>query len=263
MSRMFNTWFVALLGLVFSTGLYAQIQSETVAYRDGEVDLEGYMVWDDRFEGKRPGIIVVHEWWGLNDYARKRARMLAELGYVAFAVDMYGKGKVTEHGARAKEWYLQIANNIEAWRRRALLGLDLLRKHKLVDPEHTAAIGYCFGGATVMEMAYAGADLDAVVSFHGSLPLPEEGGAPIRARILAAHGYADAFIPPGQVDKFQQALEATGADWEMAIYAGARHGFTNADAGRYEMENVEYNPKADARSWQSMRRFLKEAFAAE
>ncbi|MFQ5937097.1 MAG: dienelactone hydrolase family protein [Acidiferrobacterales bacterium] len=241
----------------------AEIQTQAVRYNDGDVKLHGYFAWDDAIEGKRPGILVVHEGWGLNQYVRKRAEMLAKLGYLAFAIDMYGQGKITEHANQASEWMKQITNNVGLWQQRALLGLDIMRTHELVDKTRTAAIGYCFGGATVMQLAYAGAALDGVVSFHGSLPVatPEQAEN-VRARVLIAHGSADAFIPPERIVKFQSALDAAGADWEMITYGGARHGFTNPDADVYEIDNVRYNKAADARSWRDMQRFFKELFSS-
>ncbi len=249
-----------ILTLPFAT--QAAVKTETVEYKDGDTSLTGYLAYDDAVDGKRPGIIVVHEWWGLNDYARERAEMLAELGYVAFAVDMYGDKKVTEHANEAKGWMTQITENIDAWQKRALLGLDILKKHELVDPSYTAAIGYCFGGATVMQMAYAGADLDGVVSFHGSLPpANEEQQKKINTRILVAHGNADSFIPADRVAAFKDGLEKSGADWQMVTYGGARHGFTNPDAAKYGLEGVAYNEKADRRSWALMQSFFEEIFA--
>ncbi len=249
-----------LLALSFGNAL-AEVRTETVRYQDGDVELRGHLAWDDAINGKRPGVIVVHEWWGLNDYAKRRAEMLARLGYVAFAVDMYGKDKVTEHGSQANEWMKQITANIDAWQKRALLGLEILRKHRLVDHSRVAAIGYCFGGATVMQMAYAGADLDGVVSFHGSLPVAtDEQANNIKASILVAHGNADTFVPEERVARFQAALEKAGADWEMVSYGGARHGFTNRGAGKYGIEGIQYNAKADQRSWQRMQQFFKDIF---
>lgn len=248
--------------LLATTTATAAVQSEAVEYRDGDTKLTGYLAYDDALEGKRPGVIVVHEWWGLNDYARQRARMLAELGYVAFAVDMYGDNRVTEHAADAKGWVTQITENVDAWRRRALLGLDVLRHNQRVNPDKLAAIGYCFGGATVMQMAYAGADLDGVVSFHGSLPpAPADSQTPIRARILAASGYADAFVPAEQVRAFEESLAAVGADWQLIVYGNARHGFTNPNAAQYGIENIAYDERADKDSWALMQAFLKEVLS--
>jgi dienelactone hydrolase len=237
----------------------AEIQSETIDYQDGDTALKGHLYYDDSIEGKRPGVLVVHEWWGLNDYAKKRAEMLAGLGYVAFAADMYGDDKVTTHAADAKGWMQQITSNVEAWRDRAQAGLDVLKGVEQVDPDKLAAIGYCFGGATVMQLAYSGADIDGVVSFHGSMP-PAPEGADIKAKVLAAHGYQDSFVPPETVDAFEQSLSAAGADWELVVYSDTRHGFTNPDAAKYGIPNVEYNPEADRRSWARMQAFLDEIF---
>jgi dienelactone hydrolase len=253
--------FIPLLSLLTLDTAWAEVKTKTVGYRDGDVELQGFLAWDDAVKGKRPGVIVVHEWWGLNDYAKKRAEMLAKLGYVAFAIDMYGKGKVTDHPDQASAWMKQIADNAAAAQKRALLGLDILRRNALVDPTRIAAIGYCFGGATVMQMAYAGADLAGVVSFHGSLPVAtDEQGRQIKAKILVAHGSADSFVPRERVAEFQQALDKAGADWQMITYGGARHGFTNPGADKYGVENIRYNKNADIRSWQEMRQFFADIF---
>jgi len=234
-------WTLALV-LVPLAGL-AGIQTKTVEYRDGDVELQGYLFWDDTSEEKRPGIIVVHEWWGLNDYARQRAEMLASLGYVAFAIDMYGK---------------------DQGQRRALLGLNLLRDEPTVDPERLGAIGYCFGGATVMQMAYAGANLRGVVSFHGSLPVPTpEQAKQVKSRALIAHGSADSFVPQERVLAFQKALDEAAVNWEMTIFGGARHGFTNPGAGEYGIEALAYDSNADRRSWELMQSFFADIFAME
>jgi dienelactone hydrolase len=237
-----------------------QIQDTTVEYRDGDAVLRGHLYWDDRYEGRRPGVLVVHEWWGLNSYARMRARMLAEAGYVAFAPDMYGDDKVTEHPNEAKAWMEQITSNLEAWQQRARAGLEQLKQQPQVDPERLAAIGYCFGGATVLQMAYAGMEVEGVASFHGSLPPATEQQGNIKASILVAHGDADSFVPPERVDAFKAGLRAAGADWEMDIYGGARHSFTVPDAERKGIDNLKYDPKADRRSWQRLIGFLDELF---
>ncbi len=250
-----------LLTLLPSIPAQAEVHSKTITYHDGAAELQGYLAWDDAFSGKRPGVMVVHEWWGLNDYARKRADMLARLGYVAFAADMYGAHKVTQHPDEAGAWMKQITANIDNWQRRALLGLDILRGQDSVDPTRLAAIGYCFGGATVMEMAYSGADLKGVVSFHGSLPVatPEQA-AKIKAKIMVAHGQDDSFESPEQIAQFKGALDKAGADWFMVIYGGARHSFTNPDAAKFGIPNLQYNKEADTRSWAQMELFLNEIF---
>ena len=251
---------LTLCGALIATGsAMAEIQTKEIDYQDGDVPLQGYLAWDDAADGPRPGVIVVHEWWGLNDYVRERAEQLAGLGYVAFAIDMYGKDKMTDHPEQAGEWSKQIQSNVEQWRQRALKGLEILRDQEQVDPEHLAAIGYCFGGATVMQMAYSGADLDGVVSFHGSLPTPGEDSE-IKASILAAHGNQDGFVPPEKVDAFQTALTDAGADWQMVVFSNARHGFTNPNAGDYGIDNLKYDEQADKLSWQYMQAFFDRIF---
>ncbi len=252
----------ALFALAATSSAAAAVKTETVTYEHDGQKLVGFLAWDDSSTARRPGVLVVHEWWGLNDYARRRAKMLAELGYVAFALDMYGDGKVTQHPREAGQWASQIRSNVDRWRGRAMAGLNVLRNHKLVDPSRLAAIGYCFGGATVLEMAYAGADLRGVVSFHGSLPVPDEAEARrIKASILVCHGAADGFTPEERIQQFRAALDKAGADWLMVYYAGARHSFTNPDAGNYGIEGIRYNRKADRRSWAHMRQFFDEIFA--
>ncbi len=259
--------FLPLLILYCSAGatpvaVLAEVQTKSVEYMDEDVTLTGHLYWDDSIEGKRPGVLLIHEWWGLNDYARRRARMLAELGYVAFAADMYGNNQVTEQPSQAQEWMQEITADVELWRQRAGLGLAQLKASDLVDTAKTAAIGYCFGGGTVLQMAYGGADVLGVVSYHGSLPAaPAEVVGAIKPEILVLHGQADTFIAPDVVTNFQNKLEEAGANWEMDIYGGVRHSFTNPGAGDYGIENLKYDARADARSWARMQAFFDELFA--
>ncbi len=246
------------LTMAIAVSAGAAVRTKTIEYRDGGTTLKGVLAWDDATSGKRPGVLVVHEWWGLNDYAKSRASKLAEEGYVAFALDMYGDDKVTSHGNQAGEWMKAITSNIGAWRSRANAGLAVLKSQPQVDAGKVAAIGYCFGGATVMQMAYAGADVKAVVSFHGSLPPAPDDVTSIKPRVLVAHGRDDVFIPAERVDAFQKGLDRVGADWEMTIYSGTRHAFTNPDAGSYGIENLAYNPVADERSWAAMMKLFGE-----
>jgi len=237
----------------------AAVQSKAVKYSDGDTELTGYLFWDDAKSGVRPGMLVIHEWWGLDAYPKKRAHMLAELGYVAFAADMYGTGKVTEKPEQAKEWMQEVTADVEGWRERAALGLEQLVASGMVDEQKTAAIGYCFGGASVLQMSYANLPVKGVVSFHGALPAaPEEAKGKIGPRILVLHGQADSFIAPEVVTNFRNKLDEAGADWEMNTYGGVRHGFTNPDAGKRGMDNLKYDAQADARSWARMQAFFDE-----
>jgi dienelactone hydrolase len=263
MTKEISRWLMApavALALAGAAPAQGEVRTETIEYSDGDTVLTGLLAWDDAAEGKRPGVLVVHEWWGLTDYVKSRAERLAGEGYVAFALDLYGDNKVTTHAEQAQEWMTQIASNIDVWTRRAQLGLDVLKSQEQVDADKTAAIGYCFGGATVMQMAYAGADLDAVVSFHGSLPPAPESVTSIAPELLIAHGRDDAFVPAERVDAFQQGLDRAGADWEMIIFSGTRHGFTNPGAGDYGIDNLVYNETADRRSWAAMKELFGDVF---
>jgi len=206
--------------------------------------------------------MVVHEFWGLNEYAKYRADLLAKSGYVALAADMYGQGQMTTHADEAMAWMEQITANIDTWKDRALAGLEALRSQPQVDPDRLAAIGYCFGGATVMHLAYAGAPLKGVASFHGSLPPVPSTLAPgaIKAKVLAAHGAADKMVPPDRVMAFQKGLEDVQAAWEFVSYGGAVHSFTNSEADKSGIPSVAYNERADKRSWEVLQSFLKEIF---
>ncbi|MEG3638591.1 dienelactone hydrolase family protein [Magnetococcus sp. PR-3] len=254
-------WAGVAMAVVWSVPAWAAIHEQEIPYNDGQTQLAGYLVWDDQFSGKRPGVLVVHEWWGLNDYAKSRARQLASMGYIAFAADMYGKGHVTEHAKEAKGWMKQVTANVAGWRKRADLALSQLKASPLVDAQRVAAVGYCFGGGTVMQMAYGGSDLLGVASFHGPLPPPEEADYPqIKAKIFAAHGDADTFIPAKRIETFQQRLSAAGADWQLLRYGGVVHSFTNPSADGSWMPVVKYDEKADRRSWAAFKHFLDELF---
>ncbi len=239
----------------------AKVLSKVVPYTYAETAFEAYMAWDDSIKGKRPGILVVHEWWGLNEYARSRAEQLAALGYVALAVDMYGKGKVTTHPEKAGEWAKLTTGNIDEWFGRANQGLKLLQADPYVDPTRLGAIGYCFGGATVMQLVYGGAPVKGVVSFHGSLPLPQDS-QPIHnsSKVFIAHGAADPFLKPDHIQQFKDVLEKAEIDWQMVMYGGAQHSFSNPSASQYGMNGVQYQKEADQRSWIHMQQFFDELF---
>ena len=255
---------ISLLVLVtLGTAAKAAVQTKAIVYEDEGTQLTGHLYWDDASDVKRPGILVLHEWWGLNAYAKERARQLAELGYVAFAADMYGGGRVTQDPKQASEWMQEVTADPELWRQRAYRGLEQLQANPLVAADKLAAVGYCFGGGTLLQMAYGGTKaLAGGVSFHGSLPAaPPEAKGKIGTKLLILHGQADSFIAPEVVTNFQTKLEEAGVDWEMDIYGGVRHGFTNPNAGDYGIENLKYDAQADARSYKRMQAFLEEIFA--
>lgn len=261
MKRLYRT-FIIVTVLVLSARAEAKVVTQEVPYEHGAVKLVGYLAYDGAVEGKRPGVLVVHEWWGLNEYAKERARQLAGLGYVAFAVDMYGEGKVTTHPQQASEWSKTITSNAGAWQERASAGLDVIKKDPRVDPGRIAAIGYCFGGATVQQMAYSGADLRGVVSFHGSpLPVKEDQVSRVKAKILILHGAADPLVKDAQIQSYLAAMDKSGLDWQMVFYGGAKHSFTNPDADKAGMEPLRYSPSADRRSWEHMTLFFNEVLA--
>ncbi len=252
------------LMLVFAAAASAAVQGKEVAYTAGDTSLKEYLAYDDRIDGKRPGILVVHEWWGHNAYARQRAEMLAELGYTALAVDMYGEGKQADHPEDAGKFASAVSRNLPVAKERFLAGLDLLKQHPKVNPEQVAAIGYCFGGGIVLAMARAGVDLDGAVSFHGSLGTgaPAPAGK-VKARILVLNGAEDPLVTAEQIERFKQEMEAAGADYRVVDYPGARHSFTNPEAdelGRKFGLPLAYDAEADQRSWQAMQRFFDEIF---
>jgi dienelactone hydrolase len=242
------------------------IQTEDVEYTDGETTMKGLLAWDAHQSGPRPGVLVVHEWWGHNDYARRRARELAALGYTALAVDMYGDGKVAEHPDDAGKFATAVMQNMPAARARFEAAHDLLDAHPTTDPDRTAAIGYCFGGGVVLAMGRAGADLDAVVTFHGSLPGEAiEDPEAVKAKFLILHGADDSFATPEQIEAFKKSMDDAGVDYRFVAYEGAKHSFTNPDADAYAAEfglPIGYDAAADEQSWQAMKDFLAEVFAA-
>jgi len=239
----------------------AAVKGEKVEYRHGDINLEGYLAYDDASKAVRPGVLVVHEWYGVNEYAMKRADQLAGLGYVAFALDMYGKGVKATNNDEAGALAGKYKGDRALMRARAQAGLDVLKKHSLVNPERVAAIGYCFGGTTVLEMARAGADVAGVVSFHGGLDTPEAQSTPtIRAKVLVLHGADDPLVPAKDIALFQEEMRRSGADWQMVYYGGAVHSFTNPQAGSDPSKGVAYNEKADRRSWEAMKLFFTELF---
>ncbi len=239
----------------------AAVQGKEVSYQANGTTLKGYIAHDDAFKGRRPAVLVVHEWWGHNEYAR----MLAELGYTALAVDMFGDGKQAHHPDDAGKFAAEVSRNMPLARARFEAGMELLRKQKTVDADQIAAIGYCFGGGVVLNMARMGEDLKGVLSFHGSLGTdnPARPGK-IKARIVSFTGEADPMIGADKVAAFRQEMESAGADYRVVTYPGAQHAFTNPEAdelGRKFNLPLAYNPEADKDSWQQATVFLKEIFA--
>jgi dienelactone hydrolase len=239
----------------------AAVKTNEIEYREGETVLQGFLAWDDALKGKRPGVLVVHEWWGHNEHARNQARRLAKAGYVAFALDMYGKGKLAAHPRDAEAFVTEATRDPAVPAARFDAALAQLQKSPRVDPERIAAIGYCFGGAVVLNRARAGAALDAVVSFHGALGT-EAPAAPgkVKARVLVLTGADDPMIPSEQVEAFKSEMTAAGAKFEVVSYPGARHSFTNPDADKRGMEALAYSAEADRQSWARMLGLFKEVF---
>ena len=236
----------------------AKLITKPVAYEHAGVKLEGWLAYDDSVQGQRPGVLVVHEWWGLNDYAKHRAEQLAGMGYVAFALDMYGAGVTTSDPKKAGELAGQFYGK-PLMAQRAQAGLDQLLATGLVDAKKVAAIGFCFGGSTCQVLAYSGAPLAGIVSFHGG-PVPAPVGASNRAKILMLNGAADAFVTKENIVAFEQSLNAGGFDWQWVDYAGAVHAFSNPDAGKFGLPNIAYNEPAARRSWEHMQVFFRELF---
>jgi dienelactone hydrolase len=250
-----------LVSLLLSTAAHAGLKKETIEYKDGDTPLEGYLVYDDAVEGKRPGIIVVHDWMGPGAYSNGRAEQLAQLGYAAFAVDIYGKGVRPKDQKEAGELAGKYKEDRALMRSRLKAGLDTLLAQTVVDGGRVGAIGYCFGGTAALEMGRAGMDVSGVVSFHGGLqaPVPAQKGA-LKAKVLVLHGADDPLVPPEEVEDFQKEMNSSGADWQMVYYSGAVHSFTRPDAGDDKSKGVAYNEKADKRSWEAMKVFFSEIF---
>ena len=247
--------------LLIAQSAYSKLVTQAVEYRQGDTVLEGYLTYDDSFQGKRPGVLVVHEWYGLGKHTKTKAEELAKLGYLALAADIYGKGIRPKNNEEAAKLSGQYKADRQLLRARAKAGLDYLKQHKLVDPLKTAAIGFCFGGSTVLELARSGADLAGVVSFHGGLNTPHpEDAKEIKAKVLALHGADDPFVSSQEVQAFQEEMRQAQVDWQFVSYGGAVHSFTNPEAGNDNSKGAAYNETADKRSWAAMQDFFKEIF---
>jgi dienelactone hydrolase len=252
-----------ILILLFATAFAASaaVKTEIVEYRDGETVLEGYLAYDDANASPRPGVLVIHDWTGLQDYAKRRTTQLAELGYVAFAADVYGKGVRPVDPQQCMVESGKYRNDLPLLRRRVTLALTELRKSKLVQAEKVAAIGYCFGGSSVLELARSGADVRGVVSFHGglktSMPATEGG---VKAKVLVCHGADDPFVKPEEVAAFREEMSKAKADLKFISYPGVVHSFTKREAGSDPSKGQAYDAKADEDSWAAMKKFFTEIF---
>jgi len=239
-----------------------QLSVGPVTYKEGGQELNGYLAYDAALLDKRPGILIVHEWWGLNDYPKSRAQQLAGLGYVAFAADIYGSGAVATNQEAAAKLAAPFRADRELMRRRVTAALAVLKADPRVDPKRVAAIGYCFGATCVLELARDGADLAGVVSFHGGLDTPHPDSTPKpKAAILVCHGANDAYVTPESVESFWREMKQCGADWQLNVYAEAVHSFTNPNSGSDPSKGMAYNAAADKRSWADMLQFFGRVLA--
>ena len=242
----------------------ADIRDHDVSYKAGDTALEGYLAWDGKVSGPRPGVLLVHEWWGLNDYIRGRARQLAASGYAALAVDMYGGGRTADNPTDANALMTAALADVPAAEARFAAARATLAAHESCDPARIAAIGYCFGGAVVLHAARIGMDLAGVVSFHGSLgAMHKAAPGSITAHVLVCHGAADEFVPDDEVAAFKQEMADAGADLRFVAYEDALHGFTNPEATsngqKYDLP-LKYDADADQRSWAEMLAFFDQVF---
>lgn len=243
----------------------ATAPSGEVEYSADTTTLKGYFAVNTSTEGKKPGILVIHEWWGHNEHSRNRADMLADLGYVAFALDMYGDGKNTNHPKDAGKFMTAVVSNMDVARARFESALEQLKNHPNVDPEKIGVVGYCFGGTMALSMANAGYDLDAVAAFHAGLKLPimPEGQGSVKAKILVANGADDPWVSEQQVADIQAVMEGAGVDYKYVAYEGATHAFTNKGADALGAEHnlpLAYNAAADSASWEEMKMLFKNSF---
>lgn len=261
MSKRFLCLFVPLVLLLSALPAAAAVRGKMVTYRAGGTVMKGYLAWDDAVRGKRPAVLVVHEWWGHNEYARSRARMLAEAGFVALAVDMYGDGKTADHPADAKGFAAEVSKNRPLARERFDAAIQFLYRDRKVDRKRMAAIGYCFGGGIVLNMAREGVPLKLFASFHGSLSTdtPARKGS-VTGKVLVFNGEADPMVTPEAVAAFRKEMDEAGVEYLYVGYPGVKHAFTNPDADRLAERfklPLAYDPKADQDSWGKLMDELK------
>lgn len=264
-----KTRFFATSGLLLSCALpllarpaHAKIVTRNVEYKAGNTVCQGYVAYDDAVKAKRPGVLVAHQWLGLTDYEKRRTRQLAQMGYVAFALDIYGKGMRPANTGQAGKKAGSFKSNRPLWRQRALAGFNTLKAMPNVNANKIAAIGYCFGGGTVLELARSGAPVVGVVSFHGTLDTPTPQDAKkIKGKVLVLHGADDPLSPLSQVEALNTEMKNANVDYEIVLYGHAVHAFTQPEVGNNPASGVAYNAKADRRSWQATKDFFAEVFA--
>ena len=257
---------ILILLFGFTSTANAGIKTEEIKYSSGGVQLTGYLAYEEKLKAKRPGILVVHEWWGHNEHARDRATKLAKIGYTAFAVDMYGDGKLADHPDKAGEFMKAAFSDWEASQAKFREAKKILQGHRTVNPEKIGAIGFCFGGAVSLRMARGGEDLDAVVAFHSALPGdPAVEKDQVSASILVINGSDDAFISSDEIAAFMKQMKDANADFTYMSMKGVRHSYTNPMADefskKFNIPALKYDEQADKKSWRAMHRFFQRAFA--
>ncbi len=260
MKRVF--FFILFCGFGFSASAHCAVHTEIVEYRQGDTALEGYLAYDDSSSEKRPGVLIVHDWMGLGSFAKEKAEQLAQLGYTAFAADIYGKGVRPSNPKEAGEQASIYKKDRGLMRARDLAGLEVLKNNPRADASRLAAMGYCFGGTAVLELARSGADVKGVISFHGGLDTPNpEDAKNIKSKVLVLHGAEDPFAPAKEVQAFEDEMRHAGVDWQVVLYGGAVHAFTNPAAGNDPSKGAAYNEAADRRSWEAMKAFFSEVLS--
>jgi dienelactone hydrolase len=244
--------------LLMAANAEAEIVTQDIIYKQDTMTFKGFFAYDNSIKGKHPGVLVAHEWWGLNDFAKTQAKNLAKMGYAAFAVDLYGNGKTTSDFKVAAQMAGEVRGT-PRMRERIKIGFTTLLAQKVVDPSRTAAIGFCFGGTAVLELAFSGADCKGIVTFHGGLlsPKPEEFSA-IKPKLLVLHGANDPTMTPEVISQFQESMRKSGADWRMVYFGNTVHSFTNPSAGSDPSKGVAYNPLSAGRAFSYMKMFLEE-----
>ncbi|MGV7222132.1 MAG: dienelactone hydrolase family protein [Nitrospinales bacterium] len=258
-------FFSFLLLFTFVGTAQAEIQTKEIKYSVDGVSLKGYVAFDDAIKSKRPGVLVVHEWWGHNEHARNRAEKLASIGYTALAIDMYGDGKLADHPKKAGEFMNDAFTNWDRSTARFKKAIKILQEHKTVDTKNIGAIGFCFGGAVSVRMAIEGADLKGVVGFHSNLPVQALASKEqIKASIMIINGGDDGFIKAENIAALTKGLAEKKADFTYTQMAGVKHSYTNVKADefrkKFDIASLEYNKQADERSWKDMKRFFKRVF---